>query len=232
MPRKKISVLVVDDDKHMSGLMAGILEVSGYHALIAGNGESALEIFETCSPDLVLLDVMMPGMDGYAVCRRIREFSRVPIIMVTGKGAEDEKVQGLEAGADDYVSKPFSARELAARVRAVLRRSQSPDEPPAPVFCRDDLTIDFVRHKVTLGEQDIELTATEYGLLSCLARNAGRVLTADQMLEDVWGETYLGESHLLWINMARIRKKLGDDPKNPRFIHTRPGIGYIMPRQS
>jgi len=228
MAYRKESVLVVDDDKRTQRLMTRILQLEGYRTMKAGDGDSALSAFEEEKPDVVLLDVMMPGTDGYTVCRRIREFSSTPIIMVSAKSDDVEKAEGLDAGADDYVTKPFSAVELAARVRAALRRSQTDLSEPA--FCSGELVIDFSRQRVTLSGMEVELTATEYRLLTHLARNAGRVLTPDQILEKVWGEAYVGESNLLQVNMTRLRRKLGDDPKNPRFILTRPGIGYIMPR--
>lgn len=227
----KTSVLVVDDDERMLRLMAEILEIGGYRTFVAGDGESALQLLEDRSPDLVLLDVMMPRMDGYEVCRRIRDSSRVPVIMVTAKGSEEEKIEGLDAGADDYITKPFSAGELTARVRAVLRRSRFSDETPEPEFRLSDMVIDFAGHRVAVGGSEIELTATEYSLLSYLARNAGRVLTNDQILQKVWGESYLGERSLLWVNVGRLRRKLGDNPGNPRFVLTRPGIGYMMPKE-
>ncbi|HEX78243.1 MAG TPA: response regulator transcription factor [Dehalococcoidia bacterium] len=232
MPSKKAAVLVVDDDVHILRLMQRILELEGYRVLLASNGEAALDTFVKETPDLVLLDIMMPGMDGYTVCQRIREFSQVPIIMVTAKGNDQEKVRGLDAGADDYVTKPFSSKELAARVRAVLRRTALWEERPEPAFHFNDLAIDFARHRVTLGGQEVNLTATEYRLLSYLARNAGRVVTPDQILERVWGEEYLGESHLLQVNIARLRQKLKDDAKNPKYILTRPGIGYALMKQT
>ena len=141
MPSKKASVLVVDDDVHILRMTGRILELEGYRVLTASNGETALDIFDEETPDLVLLDIMMPGMDGYTVCQRIREFSQIPIIMVTAKGNDEEKVQGLDAGADDYVTKPFSSKELAARVRAVLRRTTLWDERPEPAFCSNELVI-------------------------------------------------------------------------------------------
>jgi len=232
MPSKKASVLVVDDDVHILRMTGRILELEGYRVLTASNGEIALDIFDKETPDLVLLDIMMPGMDGYTVCQRIREFSQIPIIMVTAKGNDEEKVQGLDAGADDYVTKPFSSKELAARVRAVLRRATLWDERPEPAFCSNELVVDFASHRVTLTGGELDLTATEYRILSYLARNAGRVLTPDQILEKVWGEEYIGETHLLQVNIARLRQKLGDDAKNPRYILTRPGIGYSMMKQT
>jgi len=228
VPSRKASVLVVDDDVRILRMIRRILELEGYHVLKASNGEVALDVFCEENPDLVLLDIMMPGMDGYAVCRSLREFSQIPIIMVTAKCNEEETVQGLDAGADDYVTKPFSANELVARVRAVLRRSRLWDEMPKPAFRCNDIVIDFATHRVTLDSQEVNLTATEYKLLSYLARNANRVVTPDQILEKIWGEEYLGETHLLQVSMARLRRKLKDDTKNPRYILTKPGIGYMM----
>ena len=232
MPSMKTSLLVVDDDVRILRMMQRILELEGYRVLTASSGEAALDIFDEKTPDLVLLDIMMPNMDGYTVCRRIREFSQIPIIMVTGKDNDEEKVQGLDAGADDYVTKPFSAKELGARVRAVLRRTKLWDERPEPAFHSDDLVVDFARHRVTLSGQEVNLTATEYRLLSYLARNADRVVTPDQILGQVWGEEYVGEFHLLQVNIARLRQKLNDDTKNPRYILTRPGIGYTMMKKT
>jgi len=220
--------MVVDDDTRMLRMIQRVLELEEYRVVTASNGEAALDLIVLTAPDLVLLDIMMPGMDGYTVCRRIREFSQIPIIMVTAKESDEEIVEGLDAGADDYVVKPFSSSQLEARVRAVLRRSKLWDERYEPGFCSGDLEIDFARHRVTLGGQEIILTATEHRLLSYLARNANRVLTPDQILEKVWGEEYCGEAHLLQVHIARLRQKLKDNAKKPRHILTRPGIGYIM----
>jgi DNA-binding response OmpR family regulator len=226
MPVKKASVLVVDDDIRILRLMRRVLEREGYRVLTVADGEAALNAFDEEVPDLVLLDLLMPGMDGYTVCRRIREFSQVPIVMVTAKDSEEDKVDGLEAGADDYITKPFALVELIARVKAMLRRSRLWDERPQPAFHSGDLTIDFARRRVTLGGQEVNLTATEYKLLSYLVRNAGRVLTPNQILEKVWGEEYTDESHVLRVTMSRLRQKLGDNPRKPRFIATKVGIGY------
>lgn len=232
MSRRKMPVLVVDDDVHILRMMRRILEMESYRVLIASDGEAALNVFNEETPDLVLLDIMMSGMDGYSVCRQIREFSQVPIIMVTAKSNDEEKVLGLDAGADDYVAKPFSANELLARVRAVLRRTKLWDERPEPALFCYDLIVDFARHRVSLGSQEVNLSATEYRLLSYLAHNAGRVVTPDQILAKVWGEEYDGETHLLQVSMARLRQKLGDDARNSRYILTRPGIGYMMAKQT
>ncbi len=228
MPANKVIILVVDDDMRILRMIQRTLELEGYKVLVASDGRTALKVFDEEAPDLVLLDIMLPDQDGYAVCQRMREFSHVPIIMVTAKGGDEEKVHGLDSGADDYISKPFSARELAARVRAALRRAALVDKHHEPLFCSQDLVIDFAAHKVTIGGQAINLTATEYKLLSYMANNADRVVIPDQMLERVWGDKYLGETHLLQVSIARLRHKLGDDAKNPKYILTRPGIGYIL----
>jgi DNA-binding response OmpR family regulator len=188
--------------------------------------------FDERVPALVLLDIMLPDIDGYTLCRRIREFSQIPIIMVTARANEGEKVKGLNAGADDYVTKPFSAAELSARVRAVLRRTTLWDEFPEPAFYSEGLTIDFSQHRVTLRGQEVNLTATEYRLLSYLVHNAGRVVTPDQILGKVWGDEYVGETYLVQVNMARLRQKLGDNVRSSRYILTRPGTGYMIVRQT
>lgn len=228
MSPKKALVLVVDDDIRMLRMMKRMLELEGFQALVANNGDTALKTFDKETPDLVLLDIMMPDMDGYAVCQRIREFSQVPIIMVTARGDDKEKVEGLDIGADDYVTKPFSASELAARVRAVLRRIGSQDRFQEATFRYKDLIIDFTSRRVTVNNEELKLTSTEYKLLSYISLNAGRVVTPDQLLNKVWGEEYIGAPHLLQVNIARLRKKLGDDAKKPTYILTRPGIGYII----
>ena len=228
VPSKKESVLVVDDDTHTLRMIQRIMELEGYHILTVSNGKAALDLVDEQSPDLVLLDVVMPMTDGYTVCRHIREFSQVPIIMVTAKGNEEQKVTGLDAGADDYITKPFSASELTARVRAVLRRTNVKHKHPETVFRCADLTIDLGQRKVTLADEEIDLTYTEYKMLSYLAQNAGRVVTPDSILSNVWGEEYLGDTHLLQVNIARLRQKLKDNAKNPMYIVTKPGMGYTM----
>ncbi len=232
MPSRKVSVLVVDDDTHILRMLQRMLELEGYRVLTASSGVAALDIFDEKTPELVLLDIMLPDIDGYTVCRNIHEFSQIPIIMITAKDSDEEKVQGLDAGADDYVTKPFSANELVARVRAVLRRTRLWDEHPEPAFSFQDLVIDFVRHRVTAGSQEVNLTATEYRLLAYLVHNAGRVVTPDQIIQAVWGEEYIGEAHLLQVNMARLRQKLKDDARNPKYILTKSGIGYMMQQKT
>lgn len=228
MPSKKISILVVDDDARMLRMVQQILELERYRVLTAVNGESALAVFDEEPPALVLLDIMMPGMDGFTVCRRIREFSQVPIIMVSAKHNDTEKVEGLDAGADDYVTKPFSSPELAARVRAALRRTATQGDSSGSSFRSGELVIDFTRRRVNVGKTEMNLTSVEYKLLSYLAQNSGRVVTPDQIMEAVWGEEYIGENHVLHVNISRLRQKLGDTGKTPQYILTRPGIGYMM----
>ena len=228
MPLTKVSTLIVDDDIRMLRMMQRILELEGYRVRTASDGKAALDAFDEENPDLVLLDIMMPDIDGYVICQNIREFSQVPIIMVTSKDNNEEKVEGLDAGADDYITKPFAANELTARVRAVLRRTKLWDERPEPVFHSGDLVIDFARRRVILSGQEVNLTATEYRILSYLARNADRIVTPDQILQKAWNKEYIGETHLLRVNIARLRQKLRDNPKNPKYILTRSGIGYIM----
>jgi len=232
MSAKKTMVLVVDDDIRILRMIKRMLELEGFQTAVANSGEAALKMFEKETPDLILLDIMMPEMNGYTVCQRIREFSQVPIIMVTARGDDKEKVAGLNIGADDYVTKPFSAGELAARVRAVLRRVGSQDRPPEAIFHNKDLEVDFTSHRVTVKNNELRLTSTEYRLLSYISLNAGRVITPDQLLHKVWGEEYIGAPHLLQVNIARLRKKLGDNAKTPSYIMTRPGIGYIMAKTS
>jgi len=205
-----------------------MLELEGYRAITSTSGEAALDLFGLEIPDLVLLDILMPSMDGFEVCRRIREFSQLPIIMVTAKDSEMDKIEGLDAGADDYITKPFTAGELMARVRASLRRTRLWNERPAPAFQLGDLVVDFTTHRVIVGGEEKLLTATEYRLLSYLARNQRRILTADAILTNVWGEGYYGDLHLLQATIARLRVKLDDNPKNPKYILTRYGMGYTM----
>jgi two-component system KDP operon response regulator KdpE len=197
--------------------------------LTAPDGNSAVTAAAAEAPDLILLDIRMPGMDGYEACRRIREFSSVPIIMLTAKAEAADKVQGLDAGADDYVTKPFSADELMARVRAALRRVELASQPaPRASFDAGELQIDFAQQRVFARGEEIKLTPTEYRLLSELVREAGRVLVPEHLLENVWGPGYMGENRLLWQAVHRLRRKIERDPQEPELIQTRPGIGYVF----
>ncbi len=232
MPVKKTTIVAADDDPQLLRLVTRNLEFEEYEVLPASDGVLALEQVEAHSPDLVLLDVMMPRMDGFTVCQRIREFSTVPIIIVTARGQDQDKVRGLDLGADDYLTKPFSVDELLARVRAVLRRAQFTANEHAHVL-RTTITIghlavDYAQHLVTMAGQEVPLTPIEYRLLAYLAQNAGRVVTQDLLLEHVWGSEYLGESHMLQVNINRLRHKIERDPTHPRYLLTKVGIGYLL----
>jgi len=235
MPVKKTTIVAADDDPQLLRLVTRNLEFEEYEVLPASDGQQALEQVEAHSPDLVLLDVMMPRMDGFTVCQRIREFSTVPIIIVTARGQDQDKVRGLDLGADDYLTKPFSVDELLARVRAVLRRAQFSANEHAHVL-RTTITIghlvvDYAQHLVTFADQEVPLTPIEYRLLAYLAQNAGRVVTQDLLLEHVWGSEYLGESHMLQVNINRLRHKIERDPTHPLYILTKVGIGYLLAAQ-
>jgi DNA-binding response OmpR family regulator len=235
MPAKKTAILAADDDPQILRLVARNLQLEGYEVVTAIDGQEALEHLEAQQFDLAILDVMMPRLDGFTVCARVREFSSVPIIMVTARGQDQDKIHGLDLGADDYLTKPFSVDELLARVRSVLRRSQfatsQEGQTVRPVVSLGELTIDFAQHRVTLKDREIELTPIEYRLLAYLAQNAGRIITQDLLLEHVWGEEYMGESHLLQVNMNRLRRKIEDDPAHPRYLLTKMGVGYVLVAQ-
>ena len=235
MPVKKTTVLVADDDPHLLRLVTRNLQFEGYEVIPASDGQQALEQIEAQGPDLVLLDVMMPKLDGFIVCQRTREFSAVPIILVTARGQEQDKIRGLDLGADDYLTKPFSVDELLARVRAVLRRAQFTTLDQAHAMRTTttigDLTIDYAQHLVKMAGVEVPLTPIEYRLLAYLAQNAGRIVTQDLLLEEVWGTGYVGESHMLQVNINRLRRKLEADPAHPRYILTKVGIGYFLASQ-
>ena len=235
MPAKKTTILAADDDPQLLRLVTRNLQLEGYDVLAASDGQQALTQIEQQMPDLVLLDVMMPKMDGFTVCHRVREFSTVPIIIVTARGQDQDKVRGLDLGADDYLTKPFSVDELLARVRAVLRRTQftikDHTQGLQPAATIGNLEIDYSQHLVKMAGQEITLTPTEYRILAYLAQNAGRVLTQDLLLEHVWGGEYLGESHMLQVNINRLRRKLEADPAHPRYILTKVGVGYYLTAQ-
>jgi two-component system, OmpR family, KDP operon response regulator KdpE len=233
MPAKKTTILTADDDPQLLRLVARNLQLEEYDVLVASDGKQALEQIEQHAPDLVLLDVMMPRMDGFTVCQRVREFSAVPIIIVTARGQDQDKVRGLDLGADDYLTKPFSVDELLARVRAVLRRAQFlPSEHTYAMRTTfGELTIDYAQHLVTMAGREVVLTPIEYSILAYLAQNAGRVVTQDLLLEHVWGTEYVGESHMLQVNINRLRRKLEPDPMHPRYILTKVGIGYLLAAQ-
>jgi DNA-binding response OmpR family regulator len=223
-------ILIVDDEPRYVRLMEANLISDNYDVLKAYNGQQALEIVEDQKPDLVLLDVMMPVLDGFTTCERIRKFSTVPIIIVTVKGEEKDRVRGLDLGADDYIVKPFSATELLARVRAVLRRAAKPSPTAAPsIFHHGEMDIDLAKAEVFLNGKMVYLSATEYRILLQLAQNIGTVIPSEQMLRDVWGVEYQKDKEILWVSISRLRQKLEKDQNKPIHIVTRSGVGYIMP---
>ena len=225
-----ITILVVEDEQRLRDLVCGYLEREGFTTLSAADGFIALDLARQHAPDLVVLDLMLPGLDGLEVCRRLRAFSDAYVIMLTAKAEEIDRIVGLEVGADDYVTKPFSPRELIARVRAMLRRPRRGAASAAANIVQPqrfgDLTIDQERHEATLLGQPIALTALEYALLTTLAAHPGRVFTRDQLLEQVWGMDYFGDDHVVDVHIANLRKKLGDDPAAPAYIETVRGAGY------
>jgi len=219
-------VLVVEDEESFSEALSFMLRKEGYEVEVAADGLQALETFDRSGADLVLLDLMLPGLSGTEVCRQLRAKSSVPIIMVTAKDAEVDKVVGLELGADDYVTKPFSSRELVARVRAVLRRQGGADEPVTGIIEAGPVRIDIDRHAVTVRGKQVNLPLKEFDLLELLMRNAGRVLTRAQLIDRVWGADYVGDTKTLDVHIKRLRAKVEQDPGSPEHIQTVRGLGY------
>jgi len=223
-------ILIVDDESRMIKFIRLNLELEGYRVDEASNGLEALDKVRKELPDLVLLDVMMPEMDGFEALERIREVSNVPVIMLTVKAEEEDKVRGLELGADDYVTKPFSTRELSSRIKAVLRRTEMPSPVEKTILKIDDdgfgLSIDFNRREVIVRGERIKLRPTEYRLLYHLVNNAGWVMTHEMLLSKVWGYAYRDDTHLLRVYITYLRQKIEPDPSNPRYIFTERGMGY------
>lgn len=221
------TILVVDDEPRIIEAVSMNLELEGYQVSGASNAHEALQKLTEELPDLVILDVMMPEMDGFETLREIREVSTVPVIMLTVRGEEIDKVKGLDLGADDYVTKPFSPKELVSRVKAVLRRVEMPSPvPKTEIRVDDNLSIDFSRCKVIVKGKEVHLRPTEYRLLYHLVSNAGRVLTHETLLRRVWGYEYRDEDHYLWLYITYLRKKIAEDPKHPKYILGERGIGY------
>jgi len=223
------SILIVDDEPRYLRLLEANLRTEGYQIITAQNGKEAVETFSANPVDLILLDVLMPQMDGFTVCQRIRQYSNVPIIILTSKGEEQDRVRGLDVGADDYLVKPFSVMELLARVRAVLRRAHVSETGQDRYFTHTNLRIDLARAEVWRDEHPVFLSATEYRLLLQFAHNIGKVLAAEELLGNVWGPEYRSDKEILWVTIARLRQKVEDDPHNPKHIVTRSGLGYLMP---
>ncbi len=219
-------VLIVEDEESFADPLAFMLRKEGFTAAVATDGQEALEEFDRNGADIVLLDLMLPGMSGTDVCKQIRQRSAVPVIMVTARDAEIDKVVGLELGADDYVTKPYSARELIARVRAVLRRGGEAEEPQSQALEAGPVRMDVERHVVTVSGEEISLPLKEFDLLEYLLRNVGRVLTRGQLIDRVWGADYVGDTKTLDVHIKRLRSKLEPDPAEPSHLVTVRGLGY------
>jgi two-component system response regulator RegX3 len=219
-------ILVVEDEESFSDPLSYLLRREGYEVAVADDGPAALEEFDRNGADLVLLDLMLPGLPGTEVCRQLRTRSKVPVIMLTAKDSEIDKVVGLELGADDYVTKPYSARELVARVRAVLRRGTEPEASNGTTVEAGPVRMDVERHVVTVNGRAVPMPLKEFELLEMLLRNAGRVLTRMQLIDRVWGSDYVGDTKTLDVHVKRLRGKLEPDPASPRFLVTVRGLGY------
>jgi two-component system response regulator RegX3 len=223
---KKRTILLIEDEEAIAEPLAAALAREGFDAVVAGTAARGLELFESRTPDLVLLDVMLPDGDGRDVLRRIRELSRTPVIMLTARGEEMDRVLGLELGADDYVAKPFSAAELAARIRAVLRRAGETAEEGATVLEAGDVRMNLDTHEATRAGEPLELTVKEFELLRVLLEHAGKLVKRDDLVHEVWDPAWFGSTKTLDVHVSALRKKLGDDPAAPRYIHTVRGVGF------
>ncbi len=224
MARRKI--LLVEDESSISEPLARALEREGFDVAVVDTAAGTVEAFRARRPDLVLLDVMLPDGDGKDVLRELRQVSRVPVVMLTARGEEMDRVLGLELGADDYVTKPFSAAELVARIRAVLRRSADQTDSGDSVLAVADVVLDLDKRLVTRGSEPVDLTVKEFDLLRLLLESAGKVVRREQLIADVWDTNWFGSTKTLDVHVSSLRRKLGDDPGDPRYIHTVRGIGF------
>ena len=226
MAKDRVRVLIVDDERAIRRFLNAALTAHGYDVFEATTGEDALAAAVTRRPDLIILDLGLPGIDGIEVTQRLREWSQVPILVLSVREWEGDKVNALDAGADDYLTKPFGIGELLARMRVALRRATQPQA--MPLFRVGDLAVDLARRSVTFAGEEIALTPTEYDLLRVLVQNAGKVLTHNHLLRQVWGPGYGGELHLLRVNVSNLRRKIEPIPGRPRYIVTEPGVGYRL----
>lgn len=222
-----VSVLIVEDDRNIAELLQMYLEKEGYAVTVAADGGQGLAKFRAIKPDLVLLDVMMPVMDGWSVCKAIRSESQTPVIMLTAKGETDDKVAGLKSGADDYITKPFAIEELLARIRAALRKGRTAVQNHSALLTAGVLTMDTERHTVTVGETPVELTRREFDLLHYLLENKEKVVTRESLLDHVWGYDYVGETNAVDVYIRFLRAKL-EEPFGIKLIHTVRGVGYVL----
>ena len=222
-------IVVVEDEPDIRRFLRASLLSKGYRLVEAATGREGLEAAETRQPDLIILDLGLPDMDGLEVIRRVREWSLVPIIVLSAKGQETTKVAALDAGADDYIAKPFGVSELLARMRVSLRHAaRSSQGEPTAVFTTGELQIDLAQRRVRVKGKDVHLTPIEYRLLTTLAKHAGKVLTRNQLLTEVWGRPYADQAHYLHVHMAQLRRKVENDPTRPRYLLTEPGVGYRL----
>ena len=221
-----MKVLVIDDEPQIRRALRIGLERNDYTVTVAATGEEGLDLAALSPPDLVILDLALPGIQGLEVCRQLREWSKAPIVVLSVREDQSDKIAALDLGADDYLTKPFSLDELLARMRAVLRRARTEGEPESPLFTAGDLTIDYVRRRVALQDKEIHLTPTEYELLKFMAQHADRVLTHRHLLTKIWGSEYADDTHTLRVHIANLRDKIEPSPARPRFLHTEPRIGY------
>jgi two-component system alkaline phosphatase synthesis response regulator PhoP len=225
----RITILVVDDDENLRRLVAAYLESEGYEVEQSADADAAFQRVEKHEPDLILLDLMLPGLSGLEVARRLRAKRPIPILMLTARGSEDDVLQGFDAGADDYLVKPFSPKVLVARVRAILRRSGAGlQEEEEKALTVGGISIDRKTREVRVEGREVELTTTEFDLLRVLAEHPGWVYSREELLESVWGYNYLGDSRLVDVHIANLRKKIGDDPADPQFVRTVRGVGYKL----
>jgi DNA-binding response OmpR family regulator len=228
-PSNPIRVLVVDDEPPIRSVVRGFLEREGIQVAEAGDGPAAVEAARAFAPDVVVLDIMLPGFDGLEVLRRIRSFADPYVLMLTARADEVDRIVGLTVGADDYLAKPFSPRELVARVQALLRRRRGASVDRADAVLRaGDLVVDRPRREVTVAGRPVELTTLEFGILEALARDPGIVLTRQQLLDAVWGIDFVGDDHVLEVHVGNLRRKLGDEPADPRYVETVRGVGYRL----
>lgn len=224
--KKSPTILIADDEPQMVGVIAYALQTAGFRIIMAYDGLEAMQKIESDHPDLVILDVNMPGLNGFEVCRKVRSSTTIPVILLTVKDEQENVIKGLELGADDYMTKPFSVRELTLRIQAVLRRTQTTE---TSMIVEGPLQIDFDRRRITLHDLPVELTPLEYRLLVCLASNAGRVLTWQALLKEVWElELWQGDKEMVKIEIYRLRQKLEPNPAKPVFIRTERGVGYYF----
>ncbi len=225
----KDKILVVDDEKPIAEILKYNLEKDGFEVLVAYDGEEAIKLAFAEKPDIILLDIMLPRLDGFSVCRQIRQKLDIPIIMLTARETEIDKVLGLELGADDYVTKPFSIRELLARIKAALRRTKMQEKDPEQLTC-GSLTLNLGKMELKKGDRQVELTYREFTLLSFLLKHTGYVFSREKLLEEVWGYDYVGDVRTVDVTVRRLREKIEDDPGNPSYLCTRRGAGYFLRR--